>query len=41
MPELGRKQTFEPNEENITAFLRESLDNFLAQPDDLFEASNF
>lgn len=38
MPELGRGETFEPSEENITVFLRESLDNFLAQPEDLFEA---
>lgn len=41
MPELGRKETFEPNEENIKAFLRESLDNFLAQPEDLFEPKQF
>ena len=38
LPEPGRRETFEPNEENITAFLRESFDNFLAQPGDLFEA---
>ena len=41
MPEEGRAETFEPHEENITAFLRESFDNFLAQPGDLFEASQF
>ena len=37
-PVLEKEQTFEPNEENVKAFLRETLDNFLAQPGDLFEA---